>query len=189
MVILIVSVFVAFLYYQHAGRVALRAAPANFLLHRSAFRRDLSLGLLWRRANATAAVCDDRRGFLLVAAAERDSLPSWSSAVDFPAVGSIPWLHAVQEPISTRASWPGSSVWSVMIIVSLLTTPPPQRKADAHHLEPQLRQARRKSCDGNTRVEGFPHLVGLFVVSILCDLRIFLLVQFLRYAGILDVRM
>ena len=161
-VILIVSVLVG-LYYSTQGESLYVQLQRVFFFIAPPFAVIFTLGLLWRRANATAAVWTIVLGFAFTA-----FLVFWA----FP---TIPWL----QPYKTYQH-------PALLGVGLLHGGDDRRLAAdrapaagenrRHHLEPQLRQAAGRVATEIRRVEGLPHLVGHLRGVDPVDLRIFLLV-------------
>ena len=118
------------------------------------------LGLLWRRANATAAVATIISGFLfLVAAAEGIRFRSERVIVP-PLWDAIAWLTPYKQAYQHSALLTWIFCMIVMIVTSLLTAPPPQGAGRADHLEPQLPLAAAGRARALQRLEGFSHLVA-----------------------------
>ena len=115
-VILLVSVLVG-LYYSTQGESLYVQLQRVFFFIAPPFAVIFTLGLLWRRANATAAVWTIVLGF------------AFTAFLVFYAFPHIPWLR----PYKTYQH-PAFLAWifcmGVMIVVSLLTDPPPKEKTN-----------------------------------------------------------
>ena len=165
-VILIVSVLVG-LYYSTQGESLYVQLQRVFFFIAPPFAVIFTLGLLWRRANATAAVWTIVLGFAFTA-----FLVFWA----FP---TIPWL----QPYKTYQH-PALLAWifcmAVMIIVSLLTEPPPPEKTDGIIWSPsyaKLPEELRRKYGG---WKDYRIWWAIFVVSTLSIYGFFFWFQFLR---------
>jgi len=165
-VILSVSVLVG-LYYSMQGESLYVQLQRVFFFIAPPFAVIFTLGLLWRRANATAAVLTIVLGFAFTA-----FLVFWA----FP---TIPWLR----PYKTYQH-PALLAWvfcmAVMIIVSLLTEPPPPEKTDGIIWSPsyaKLPEELRRKYGG---WKDFRIWWAIFVASILSIYGTFFWFQFLR---------
>ena len=124
-VVLIASIFIAFLYierpetlFQLVQRILFYIAPP--------FAVVFLLGLLWRRANATAAVVTIISGFLFLLLLQKGIPP-----VHVPPLwDAIEWLTPYKRAYyhSALVTWIFCMI--VMIVTSLLTTPPPKEQVD-----------------------------------------------------------
>lgn len=165
-VILIVSVLVG-LYYSTQGESLYVQLQRIFFFIAPPFAVIFTLGLLWRRASATAAVWTIVLGFAFTA-----FLVFWA----FP---TIPWLR----PYKTYQH-PALLAWifcmAVMIIVSLLTEPPPPEKTDGIIWSPsyaKLPEELRRKYGG---WKDYRIWWAIFVVSTLSIYGFFFWFQFLR---------
>ena len=165
-VILSVSVLVG-LYYSMQGESLYVQLQRVFFFIAPPFAVIFTLGLLWRRANATAAVLTIVLGFAFTA-----FLVFWA----FP---TIPWLR----PYKTYQH-PALLAWvfcmAVMIVVSLLTEPPPPEKTDGIIWSPsyaKLPEELRRKYGG---WKDYRIWWAIFVASILSIYGTFFWFQFLR---------
>jgi SSS family solute:Na+ symporter len=117
LVILIVSMLMAFYFSAHRQLSLYEQLQSIFFFIAPPFAVIFTLGLLWRRANATAAVWTIVLGF------------AFTAFLVFYAFRHIPWLV----PYKTYQH-PALLAWgfcmATMIVASLLTAPPPAEKTD-----------------------------------------------------------
>ena len=117
LVILIVSMLMAFYFSRHRELSLYEQLQSIFFFIAPPFAVIFTLGLLWRRANATAALWTIILGF------------AFTAFLVFYAFRHIPWLI----PYKTYQH-PALVAWvfcmGTMIVISLLTPPPPPEKTD-----------------------------------------------------------
>lgn len=165
-VILIVSVLVGLLYSMEGESLYVQLQRVFFFIA-PPFAVIFTLGLLWRRANATAAVWTIVLGF------------AFTTFLVFWAFPTIPWL----QPYKTYQH-PALLAWifcmAVMIIVSLLTEPPPPEKTDGIIWSPsyaRLPEELRRKYGG---WKDYRIWWAIFVISTLSIYGFFFWFQFLR---------
>jgi SSS family solute:Na+ symporter len=129
-VVLVLSVFVAFLFieqretlFQIVQRIFFYIAPP--------FAVVFLLGLIWRRANAVAAVATIIGGFLFLLLLQKGV---WIPGTDIvfvpPLWDAIAWITPYKRPYYHSALLTWIFCMIVMIATSLMTTPPPRDKTD-----------------------------------------------------------
>jgi len=129
-VVLVASIFIAFLYigrpetlFQLVQRIFFYIAPP--------FAVVFLLGLLWRRANATAAVATIISGFFFLLLLEKGiQIPYIGTVLVPPLWDAIPWLTPYKRAYyhSALVTWIFCMI--VMIVTSLLTPPPPKEQVE-----------------------------------------------------------
>ncbi len=131
-VVLIISVFIAFAYIQ--SREALfRQIQRVFFYIAPPFAVVFLLGLLWRRANAIAAVTTIISGSFFLWLLQKGisiSIPHVVS-IDLPPLwDAIPWLTPYKRAYQHSALLSWIFCMIVMVVTSLLTPPPPPEQIE-----------------------------------------------------------
>ncbi len=124
-VVLILSVFIAFLYIEQKESLFVLVQQVFFYIA-PPFAVVFLLGLLWRRANGTAAIVTIISGFFFLML-----LLKGIPFAHIPAIrDAIPWLapYKMAYQHSALASWIFCMI--VMVTTSLLTAPPPKEQVD-----------------------------------------------------------
>jgi SSS family solute:Na+ symporter len=164
-VILFASVLVG-LYYSTEGESLYVQLQRVFFFIAPPFAVIFTLGLLWRRANATAAVGTIVLGFAF-------------TAFLFWAFSTITWL----QPYNTYQH-PALLAWifcmAVMIIVSMLTEPPPPEKTDGIIWSPSYARLPEELRQKYGGWKDFRIWWAIFVVATLSIYGFFFWFQFLR---------
>ncbi|MEX2308973.1 MAG: sodium/solute symporter [Pirellulales bacterium] len=132
-VVLIVSVFIAFWYIERSEAL-FRQIQRVFFYIAPPFSVVFLLGLLWRRANATAAVATIISGFLFLWLLEKGiylRVPHvFTLDLLSPLWDVIPWLTPYRRAYQHSALLSWIFCMMVMIATSLLTAPPPAEKVE-----------------------------------------------------------
>jgi solute:Na+ symporter, SSS family len=117
LVVLIISIWVAF-DYIHSPHALFRLVQRIFFYIAPPFAVVFTLGLIWRRANGTAALATIIGGFLFLLLLEQ---VLWDR---------IEWLTPYRRAYQHSAllTWIVSMI--IMVSVSLLTNPPPREKTE-----------------------------------------------------------
>jgi solute:Na+ symporter, SSS family len=115
--VLIISIFVAF-DYIHSPHSLFRLVQRIFFYIAPPFAVIFTLGLLWRRANATAAVITIVSGFAFLILLER------------VLYDAIPWLTPYRRAYQHASVLTWAFCMVVMVVTSLLTAPPPREKTE-----------------------------------------------------------
>jgi len=126
--VLVVSIFIAFSYIENPEAL-FRQVQRIFFYIAPPFAVVFLLGLIWRRANATAAVATIVGGFCFLWLLQEGI--SFGGAVIVPPLwDAIPWLTPYKQAYQHSAllTWLVSMI--IMIATSLLTSPPPAEKVD-----------------------------------------------------------
>jgi SSS family solute:Na+ symporter len=129
-VVLIASIFIAFLYIEQSDTL-FQLVQRIFFYIAPPFAVVFLLGLLWRRASATAAVATIVSGFLFLLLLQKGvSVPFSETVLVPPLWDAIGWLTPYKRPYyhSALLTWVFSMI--VMIGVSLLTAPPPREQVE-----------------------------------------------------------
>jgi solute:Na+ symporter, SSS family len=129
-VVLVLSVFVAFLFieqretlFQIVQRIFFYIAPP--------FAVVFLLGLIWRRANAVAAVATIISGFLFLLLLQKGvSIPLTDTVLVPPLWDAIAWITPYKRPYYHSALLTWIFCMIVMIGTSLMTPPLPREKTD-----------------------------------------------------------
>jgi SSS family solute:Na+ symporter len=130
-IVLVISVFVAFMYIGREKETLFQIVQRIFFYIAPPFAVVFLLGLVWRRANATAAVTTIIGGFLfLLLLQEGIRVPYTDIVLVQPLWDAIPFLTPYQRPYyhSALLTWIFSMI--VMIVTSLLTAPPPKEQVE-----------------------------------------------------------
>jgi solute:Na+ symporter, SSS family len=149
-VVLVASVFISFLYIESA-EVLFRLVQRIFFYIAPPFAVVFTLGLIWRRANATAAVVTIVTGFLFLLLLEKGLALRVPNVVDVqlmpPLWEAITWLTPYKRAYQHSALLTWLFSMAVMITVSLATAPPPKVQVEKVlwnrsylHLPPELQQ-------------------------------------------------
>jgi SSS family solute:Na+ symporter len=124
-VVLIASIFIAFSYIDNPEAL-FRQVQRIFFYIAPPFAVVFLLGLLWRRATATAAVVTIISGSLFLYLLQR-GVPAASIP---PIWDAIPWLTPYKQAYQHSALITWIFCMIVMIVTSLLTPPPPRDQVD-----------------------------------------------------------
>jgi solute:Na+ symporter, SSS family len=127
-VVLVASIFIAFRYIESAETL-FRLVQQIFFYIAPPFAVVFLLGLIWRRANAVAAVVTIISGFLFLLLLQEGI--SLGQTVYLPPLwDTIPWLTPYQRAYQHSAllSWVFCMI--VMVATSLMTAPPPPEKVE-----------------------------------------------------------
>lgn len=123
--VLIVSVCIAFLYIERPDSLFVLVQRIFFYVA-PPFAVVFLLGLLWRRANATAAIATIISGFMFLLLLQK-GIP----LVHVPPLwDAITWLTPYKQAYQHSALITWIFCMIVMITTSLLTTPPPKEQVD-----------------------------------------------------------
>jgi SSS family solute:Na+ symporter len=131
-VVLVISVFIAFAYID-STEALFRLIQRVFFYIAPPFAVVFLLGLVWRRATAPAAVATILSGSIFLWLLQRGISLNISPAfsIDIPPLwDAIPWLTPYKRAYQHSALICWIFCMTVMITVSLLTTPPPAEKVD-----------------------------------------------------------
>jgi SSS family solute:Na+ symporter len=129
-VVLVASVFIAFLYIE-SPETLFQLVQRIFFYIAPPFAVVFLMGLLWRRANGTAAVATIVSGFLFLLLLQKGiRLPFTGTVIMPPLWDAISWLTPYKRPYyhSALATWVVSMI--VMIVTSLATAPPPREQVE-----------------------------------------------------------
>jgi solute:Na+ symporter, SSS family len=129
-VVLVVSIFIAFLYIEQSDTL-FQIVQRIFFYIAPPFAVVFLMGILWRRANATAAVATIVIGFLFLLLLQKGIRVPYTDVVIMPPLwDAIPFLTPYKRPYyhSALLTWIVSMV--VMVSVSLCTAPPPREQVD-----------------------------------------------------------
>jgi SSS family solute:Na+ symporter len=129
-VVLVASVFIAFLYIE-SPETLFQLVQRIFFYIAPPFAVVFLLGLVWRRANATAAVVTIVSGFGFLVLLQKGIWMPLADAVVLPPLwDAIEWLTPYKRAYyhSALATWIFCMI--VMIAASLLTAPPPREQVD-----------------------------------------------------------
>jgi SSS family solute:Na+ symporter len=123
--VLILSVFIAFLYITQRESLFVLVQQVFFYIA-PPFAVVFLLGLLWRRANGTAAIVTIVSGFFFLLLLQKGI---WFANVP-PLWDAIPWLtpYKMAYQHSALLSWIFCMI--VMVTTSLLTAPPPKEQVE-----------------------------------------------------------
>jgi SSS family solute:Na+ symporter len=130
--VLAASIGISFMYIE-SPEVLFRLVQRIFFYIAPPFAVVFLLGLLWRRANATAAVATIISGFVFLLLLEKGIYLSFPNVftVDVPPLwDAVAWLtpYRMAYQHSALLSWLFCMV--VMIVTSLVTAPPPKEQVD-----------------------------------------------------------
>jgi SSS family solute:Na+ symporter len=128
-VVLVISVFIAFSYIENPEAL-FRQVQRIFFYIAPPFAVVFLLGLVWRRATATAAVITIISGFVFLLLLQ-EGIAIGSNVYVRPLWDVIPWLTPYQRAYQHSALLTWILCMIVMCVASLLTTPPPPEKVDA----------------------------------------------------------
>lgn len=129
-VVLVASIFIAFLYIEQSDTL-FQLVQRIFFYIAPPFAVVFLLGLLWRRANATAAVATIVSGFVFLMLLQKGiRIPLTETVIVPPLWDAIAWLTPYKRPYyhSALLTWTFSMM--VMIGVSLSTAPPPREQVE-----------------------------------------------------------
>jgi SSS family solute:Na+ symporter len=128
-VVLVISIFVAFLYIEQR-QTLFQIVQRIFFYIAPPFAVVFLLGLIWRRANASAAVTTIISGFSFLLLLQNGiSIPVLRINIR-PLWESIAWLTPYRLPYYHSALLTWLFSLAVMIVVSLFTAPPPKEQVD-----------------------------------------------------------
>jgi SSS family solute:Na+ symporter len=124
-VVLILSVFIAFLYIKQRESLFVLVQQVFFYIA-PPFAVVFLLGLLWRRANGTAAIVTIISGFFFLLLLQK--------GIGFahvpPLWDAIPWITPYKRAYQHSALLSWTFCMIVMITTSLLTAPPPKEQVE-----------------------------------------------------------
>jgi SSS family solute:Na+ symporter len=129
-VVLVASVFVAFLYIE-SPETLFQLVQRIFFYIAPPFSVVFLLGLTWRRANAPAAVTTIIGGFLFLLLLQKGiRVPLTETVIMPPLWDALAWLTPYKRPYyhSALATWVFCMI--VMIATSLVTAPPPREQVE-----------------------------------------------------------
>jgi SSS family solute:Na+ symporter len=132
-VVLIISIYIAFLYIKRPESLFVLVQQVFFYIA-PPFAVVFLLGLLWRRANGTAAVVTIVSGFCFLWLLQNGISLHIPNVANFdfllPLWDSITWITPYKKAYQHSAliSWIFCMI--VMVVTSLLTAPPPAEKVD-----------------------------------------------------------
>jgi solute:Na+ symporter, SSS family len=134
-VVLVISVFIAFAYIESTKALFVLVQQVFFYIA-PPFAVVFLLGLVWRRANATAAVTTIVSGTIFLFLLKwgiHFSIPVASKQLEInvPSLwDAIPWLTPYKQAYQHSALFSWLFCMAVMIVTSLLTAPPPPEKVE-----------------------------------------------------------
>jgi SSS family solute:Na+ symporter len=131
-VVLIASVFIAFAYIR-SSEALFRQIQRVFFYIAPPFAVVFLLGLLWRRANAIAAVTTIASGTIFLWLLQKGisiSIPGTFTIGVQPLWDAIPWITPYKQAYQHSALVSWIFCMFVMVTTSLLTSPPPKEKVE-----------------------------------------------------------
>jgi SSS family solute:Na+ symporter len=132
-VVLVVSIFVAFLFIERRETL-FQVVQRIFFYIAPPFAVVFLLGLVWRRANAVAAVTTIVSGFFFLYLLQNGIRLRIPNVVDIniypPLWDAIPWLKPYKRPYYHSALLTWIFCMIVMVVTSLLTAPPPREQVE-----------------------------------------------------------
>jgi SSS family solute:Na+ symporter len=131
-VVLVASIFIAFSYIENPEAL-FRQVQRIFFYIAPPFAVVFLLGLLWRRANAIAAVVTIISGFIFLLLLQEGisfRIPHAFSVHVPPLWDAISWLTPYKRAYQHSALLTWIFCMIVMIVISLLTAPPPREQVD-----------------------------------------------------------
>ena len=154
-VVLIISVLIAFIYITQKDSLFVLIQTVFFYIA-PPFAVVFLLGLIWPRANGTAAVVTIISGFLFLLLLQK-GVPLAGIP---PLWDSIPWLTPYKKAYQHTALLTWIFSMTVMIITSLAHVATAAGASRRNYLEPQLPLAATRGEAEIQRLERFPHLVA-----------------------------